>query len=678
MAEIKSPPELVPVVAITPAGHFLFPGHDAHISLEENEVRSGYYDRIKTCGYAVLAIQTHGEDGTAELSPLGVLGRVTKTEKQQSDYLISFECAVRVRYELTSGAPKDKVPMVRWTEIIDEPIPPETFQLSSFRPLLDSFKQLFRDLMARVTWNEAAPPTRTLAEKTVAEMGSLENYIAQDKLTALLNDVMDVLHHIEFTEDSQKVLERASRIIFQQTNVIERLSAIGVLLKIFAHPPQVVVVGEETEHKKTGQKTTPTKEELINFLFWDDTGAETSSQETAGEILELPEDAEITSISDLKKYMAQRVIGQERAIRTIGRALNLAKARNFPKEGSLLKVIFAGPKGVGKTELALALADWLWEAEKKALARAKEQGKPSLFIEAEIAKPPFVKIPCGDFAGENSHGVSDLIGSPTGYAGSRGTQNAHPPVLRPELFPPNRMVVLLFDEIEKAFLGARNEGAELMGIMVEFMNTGKYRNRWGEEVDFSRTIVICTSNVGSVKIMQSAKEPTMGIRPRRNGNGRKKRRLTEEEIERLNEKIYDTTRDEYAKTFRPEFRDRLGRLIVFRFLTDSEYHQIVQKVFKEEVLEWAEKVAGIKVELTEETANWILEELKFEEGVRDLREFVRKEISEPLARAHNLQRLKRGKTYVVRIKKGGPQNGSKITNGETDIKAEFHIKPESA
>ena len=98
-------------------------------------------------------------------------------------------------------------------------------------------------------------------------------------------------------------------------------------------------------------------------------------------------------------HLSQRVIGQPRPIKQLARAFNLAKAGNLPLKGPLFQAVFAGPKGVGKTELAVALADMLWELEKEALARAKERGISLPFSEKDITRSPFIKVPCGDFAG---------------------------------------------------------------------------------------------------------------------------------------------------------------------------------------------------------------------------------------------------------------------------------------
>lgn len=685
MPTSKSPPEVVPIVKIVPVGHFIFPECEIAMELTEEERREEYYRQIRECGHAIFAPQfIYDQEKRSKTFPFGTLAKVVAEKRCAPDLRIKFEGLMRVRYELARGKIEQGMAMGRWTQIIDEPVAPEIFQLPDLHLALEHLKQVFGELMARVV-NKGIFKQK-FVRRTMTAVENLGENVNQGALTSLLYGVMNMVPYIGFEGEKPMDLLKPSFMIFRQTDLLERLASITMLLDILAHPPTIVgaetetrSVGENTSSRPRGKASPPiSKEELIKILFHDELALPQETEGEPEEELVISESDEPPSIAQMREFVSGRVIGQGRPIRAIGRALNLAKAGNFPREGPLLKAVFAGPKGVGKTELAKDLADWLWEAEKRALARAKEQNTTAPFTEAEIAKPPLVKVPCGDFSGENSHGVSNLIGSPVGYTGSKGTSNAQPPTLRPELFPPNRIVVALFDELERAFLGARSEGAELMGIMMEFMNTGRYKNRWGEEVDFSRTIVICTSNVGSVKIMQSAKEPAIGIRPRRNGNGKKKKRLTEEEIERLNEKIYETTRDEYVKMFLPQFRDRLGRLIVFRFLTDSEYQQIVQKVFREEVLDWAERVAGIKVELDQEAAQWILEELKFEEGVRDVREFIRKEVSEPLARAYNLHRLQRGKTYIVGIKESSMRNGVQSTNGETETKAVFRIKRESA
>lgn len=452
-------------------------------------------------------------------------------------------------------------------------------------------------------------------------------------------------------------------------------------------PEDDIVTGTMLENHKNSEALSSSEETnelriqnihtLINIIFShgekdnnvQDDGGENSER------LDLSETEESPAIKKMRDDLSKHIIGQERPIRMLARTFNLAKAGNIPKKGPLSKMIFAGPKGVGKTELAVTLAEWLNTQEKKALGRAKAEKNELPFTEDDIQKPSLITVPCGDFAGGMSHGVADLVGAPVGFVGSKSDQHgAQRPIFNPDNFPQNRITVLLFDEIEEAFVGARNEGMELMGILMEALETGRYTNRWQEEVDFSRTIVISTCNVGSEKIMESVQESKIGFKG--GEKKRRKRRLTEEEIEHLNEKIYIITREEFRKTFKhPQFRDRLGRLIVFRLLNESNYQKIIPKIFFEEVQEWAGREPKIKVELSQEAFHWILDELNFEEGVRDLRTFIRKDIAEPLARAHNLKRLKKGRTYIVRTKEVPVRNGSKVQNGETELKADFYIKP---
>jgi ATP-dependent Clp protease ATP-binding subunit ClpA len=334
----------------------------------------------------------------------------------------------------------------------------------------------------------------------------------------------------------------------------------------------------------------------------------------------------------------------------------------------LLVVFFAGPTGVGKTEMAYALSDFLWVSEKNALKESKKKGRYVPFNEKEIIEPPIIEVDCGEFAGSLSHGVSNLIGSPAGYVGSKGTgKGAQPPVFNPQNFPKNRIKVLLLDEIEKAFINSRDNGAEIMGVLMKILDKGKLVNNWEEEVDFTRTIIIFTSNIGSVEIMKSAEDPKIGF-----GAGIKRKDLSDKAIEQLNEKIYDVTKREYEKLFRPEFRNRINRFIAFHFLSSAEYIAIIKKEFAE-IVEKRARELGFAIELSTEILDWFLNEIKGEEGVRKLRDFMQKEISEPIAKAYNLKKLKAGKTYIVKIKAVPVPNDK----DKVEMKAYFVVKSSS-
>lgn len=397
------------------------------------------------------------------------------------------------------------------------------------------------------------------------------------------------------------------------------------------------------------------KKKLINFIFGGSPKSRLKQSNLSfplsGSQLNIPESVEPPGIAEFREFLEKSVIGQDRAIREVVRALNIAKAGIFPPERPLLVQFWAGPTGVGKTELAISIANFIWQREKELLANASSQARGSTlpFIEKDILSLPLVRVDCGMFSGSLSHGVSNLIGSPAGYVGSKGDRrNAQPPILSPSRFPPNRLTVLLFDEFEKAVQNSRDGGAEIIGILMNILDKGEFQNNWNETVSFRNTIIIFTSNIGSNEIIKEALENRIGFKVNK--------QRSEKDFELLNARIYEVVKKKYEEIFPPEFRSRIHRLIVFRFLSDDNYLAIINKEFGD-IKRQLKKELNIDVELTKEAALWILSEIHAQEGVRKLRDLMYREIVEPLARAYNLGLLW-PTTYLVGIRK--------LVEGESD------------
>lgn len=408
------------------------------------------------------------------------------------------------------------------------------------------------------------------------------------------------------------------------------------------------------------------KKDLVNLIFGDieNKGRKQIkiSPPTSGSRLIIPETVESPGIAEFRSFLERSVIGQNRAIREIARALNIAKAGIFPPQRPLLVQFWAGPTGVGKTELAISIAKFIWEREKKLVNFSKERGGKFLlpFTEKDILLPPLVRVDCGMFGGSLSHGVSNLIGSPVGYVGSKGSHhNPQPPILSASRFPPNRLIVLLFDEFEKAIQNSRDGGAEIIGILMDILDRGEFQNNWGEVVSFQNAIIIFTSNIGSIEIVEEALESGIGFKII---DGRNKK-----DVENLNKNIYEKLKRRYERTFPPEFRSRIHRFIVFRFLSNSDYLAIIEKEF-EDIKRQAKQKWNIDLELTKAAISWLLSEIDVQEGVRKLRDLMYREIVEPLARAYNLGLLW-PTTYLVDVNKEGD-----LTASKKKLKLDFLVK----
>lgn len=286
--------------------------------------------------------------------------------------------------------------------------------------------------------------------------------------------------------------------------------------------------------------------------------------------------AETEKLIRMEEVLHKRIIGQDDAVVAISQAIRRGRAGLKPPERPVGSFIFAGPTGVGKTEVARRLAEFMFGT-----------------------MDAMVRIDMSEYM--EKHTVSRLIGAPPGYVGYEEGGRLTEAVRR------KPYSVILFDEIEKAH-------PDVFNILLQILEDGRLTDSKGHVVDFKNTVVIMTTNVGQQMIVSQG---AIGFMPR-------------EDRETTYEKIKDVVMNEMKKTFRPEFLNRIDEIIVFHPLTDDELRQIagliiadVQKQMKTKVME---------LELTEEAKEKIIKDgydPKF--GARPLRRSVQKLIENPLS-----------------------------------------------
>lgn len=287
-------------------------------------------------------------------------------------------------------------------------------------------------------------------------------------------------------------------------------------------------------------------------------------------------ESETDKLLRMEEFLHQRIIGQHEAIVAVSDAIRRSRAGLKDPRRPIGSFIFLGPTGVGKTELARALAEYLFDDEDALL-----------------------RIDMSEY--REAHTVSRLMGSPPGYVGyDDGGQLTEAIRRRP-------YQIILFDEIEKAH-------PEVWNTLLQILEDGRLTDGHGRTVDFRNTVIIMTTNVGSRRVSDTR---SLGFRSDRNVNE-----------ERL---LADIQRD-LKRTFRPEFLNRIDEIIPFHVLTPEQVLEIVDL----QVAEIAERLAELTVdiELTER-ARRVLAAKGYdpEYGARPLRRVLQRTIESPLSKS---------------------------------------------
>ncbi|MHB8890572.1 MAG: ATP-dependent Clp protease ATP-binding subunit [Candidatus Limnocylindrales bacterium] len=320
----------------------------------------------------------------------------------------------------------------------------------------------------------------------------------------------------------------------------------------------------------------------------------------------------------MEEVLHHRLIGQEEAIETVSRAVRRARAGLKDPKRPIGSFIFLGPTGVGKTELAKALAEFMFGSE-----------------------DTLIKIDMSEFM--ERHNVSRLVGAPPGYVGfDEGGQLT-------EAVRRKSYAVILLDEIEKAH-------AEVFNILLQILEDGHLTDAKGRRVDFRNTIIIMTSNLGAAKIQTNS---SLGFRQQ--GDTVETRAAASYDL--MKEKV----QAELKTAFRPEFLNRIDATVVFRSLTVEEITKIVDLMLKRV---WDQlKAQGLDLEITRAAKEHIIR-LGYDQayGARPLRRTIQNLIEDPLAEHLLLGRYHPGDLVLVDLDPDG--KGLLITAAEAKTPVE--------
>jgi len=297
-------------------------------------------------------------------------------------------------------------------------------------------------------------------------------------------------------------------------------------------------------------------------------------------------EGEMQKLLHLEDELHQRVIGQDEAVRAVSEAVIRARTGLKDPNRPIGSFIFLGPTGVGKTELARALAQFLFDDEHA-----------------------MIRIDMSEY--QEKHTVARLIGAPPGYVGyEEGGQLTEAVRRRP-------YSVILFDEIEKAH-------HDVFNVMLQILDDGRLTDGQGRTVDFKNTIVIMTSNIGSDRILE--------YRGAFEGDA----------YERMKETVLEQMR----RYFRPEFLNRVDEIIVFHALSEEHLKQIVE--IQLDYVRRRLQDRHIEIELTD-AAKTHLVRIGYDPsyGARPLKRAIQKEIETPLGRRILKGEIKDGQHVVI-------------------------------
>ena len=306
---------------------------------------------------------------------------------------------------------------------------------------------------------------------------------------------------------------------------------------------------------------------------------------------------EVKKLEKMEAILSRRVIGQEEAIKAISNAVRRARAGISEENRPLGSFMFLGPTGVGKTETARALAEFLFNDENS-----------------------LIRLDMSEYM--EKYSVSKMIGSPPGYVGyEEGGQLTEKIRRRP-------YSVVLLDEIEKAH-------PEVFNILLQILEDGRLTDAKGRVAVFKNAILIMTSNVGSDII---ARESSLGFI---GGDEEKSQR------EALREKVIGALKE----NFRPEFLNRVDEIVIFNYLGKLE----IKKIVDLELQKVAERLGKKKIEIkVTEKAKEFLAEKGFDPnlGARPLKRVIQREVLDPLSLKIVSGEIKEGERVIVDFENG--------------------------
>ncbi len=328
----------------------------------------------------------------------------------------------------------------------------------------------------------------------------------------------------------------------------------------------------EKQLKESGENTKEHKNTLLKEEIDEDDIAEIVSKWTGIAVNKLLE-SEMQKLVNMEEFLHKRVIGQDEAVEVVSDAIRRARSGLKDPNRPIGTFIFLGPTGVGKTELAKALAEFMFNDE-----------------------GALIRIDMSEYM--EKHTVARLIGAPPGYIGyDEGGQLTEQVRRKP-------YSVILFDEIEKAH-------PDVFNIMLQIFDDGRLTDSKGRTVDFKNTLIILTSNIGSDIILKNTLESM----------------LSEQQSEKTKEEVMALMQ----QNFKPEFLNRIDEIVFFKALTMNQLAKIVD--IQAEHLRNLLSEQDITIEITEDAKEFLAQKgYNPIYGARPLKRTIRQLVENPMSK----------------------------------------------
>ncbi|WP_038030695.1 ATP-dependent Clp protease ATP-binding subunit [Thermonema rossianum] len=467
--------------------------------------------------------------------------------------------------------------------MVDPPTPEETLQI------LNNIKEHYEEHHNVIYTPEAIEACVKLSDRYITDR------FLPDKAIDVLDEVGARVHitnihvpeHIlKLEEEIEKVKEEKNRVVKSQK--YEEAAQLRDKEKKLIQQLEKAKIAWEEEAKR--KRYTVTEEHV----------AEVVAMMTGIPVTRVAQ-AESQKLLHMADELKKRVVGQDAAIDKLVRAIRRTRVGLKDPKRPIGSFIFLGPTGVGKTELAKALAEYLFDRE-----------------------DALIRIDMSEYMEKFS--VSRLIGAPPGYVGyEEGGQLTEQVRRKP-------YSVVLLDEIEKAH-------PDVFNILLQVLDDGVLTDGLGRRVDFKNTIIIMTSNIG----VRDLKDFGTGIGF-----------TTKAKAESMDEIMKSTIQSALKKAFSPEFLNRLDDVIVFNSLEREHIHQIIDIVLKD-VFKRIEEL-GYHIELTEAAKDFLSEKgYDPQYGARPLKRAIQKYLEDPIAEEILKGEIEEGDTLVADYKGEGDE-----------------------